>query len=310
MAQAELRQMSEVREQHAVRPHRPRPARKPGVPQSASPASAATPKRRGSGDAGGPADGRPGLRSGTGPGGGGSGAGLPERLEGEVRERLGGEGISLPTPHLPRWSRLALWLLRRLGRHELRRLAEAAAASLPDHLPPTASEAVERLGQASRTVEPRRGGLGTVRPSLPIQEAVEVAVPLEFAWRRWMELGFLPEGVDEVADITRTADGLRGRAEGGDWSAEILDEREEESFAWRSTAGSDCAGLVTFHRLGERLTRIELTLDVMPRNLAETALLLTHLADRRALRRLRRFKAELEVVSPDVYAGDGDSPSR
>ncbi|HET9094859.1 MAG TPA: hypothetical protein VFN36_07190 [Solirubrobacteraceae bacterium] len=308
MTQAELRQMSEVREQHAAHPHRPRPARKPGVPQSASTAHAARAGRDGSGDAGGPADGRPEPRSDAGARPGSSGTDGLERVGGDGREPVAGDGSSLPSPRLPGWARLALRLLGRLGRHELRRLA--TRASLPEHLPPAASEAVERLGRTSRTIEPRRGGLGTARPSLPIQESVEVAVPLEFAWRRWMDLAFLPEGVDEVTDITRSGDGLRGRVEGGDWAAEILDEREQESFAWRSTAGSDCAGLVTFHRLGERLTRIELTLDVMPRDLAETALLLTHLADRRALRRLRRFKAELEVVSPDVYAGDGAPPSR
>jgi len=95
------------------------------------------------------------------------------------------------------------------------------------------------------------------------------------------------------------------------WQAEIREERTNESFAWRSTKGSDCLGLATFHRLAERLTRIELELDVVPVRPAEAFELMVHIADRRAETDLRRFKARLERISPDDYpslvevAGDG-----
>jgi uncharacterized membrane protein len=127
-----------------------------------------------------------------------------------------------------------------------------------------------------------------------------------------MQLRFLPEGVDRVVEIEREDGELRGQLDGvagGEWIAEVLDERERESFAWKSTEGSDCAGLVTFHSLSERLTRIELTLDVVPRHAKDSALLLTHIAGRRARGDLQRFKADLELVSPDVYADDEPASS-
>jgi hypothetical protein len=86
-----------------------------------------------------------------------------------------------------------------------------------------------------------------------------------------------------------------------DWVAEILDEREQQSFAWQSQEGSDCAGLITFHKLSDRLTRIELNLDVVPTGVAETIQLATHRADAKAERDLRRFKARLELINPDLY---------
>src|SRR5205085_11016963 len=75
------------------------------------------------------------------------------------------------------------------------------------------------------------------------------------------------------------------------WEAEIVDEREHESFAWRSTVGSDCAGLVTFHHLSDRLTRIELDLDVLPTNPAQALSMSLHIAQKHAEAELRRFKA-------------------
>jgi uncharacterized membrane protein len=337
MAQADVRQMSEVREQHAAHPHRPRPATKPGVPESATVARPASPGHGpGRGSGGGSSANSAGRRNGgtrrsgetdqatdpsNGSGRGATRAGgkhlsLPDAVTGGHLfggGDGGGDGVSLPHPHLSVWARLALKLVKRLAKHELRKLVKSAGVTLPDHLPemPRLANPLEAVGhplaalQGSGNAE--APGVAALRPSLPIQQSIDIAVPLEFAWRSWMQLNFLPEGVDEVVEIQRDDAGLRGRVAGAEWAAEILDEREGESFAWRSTQGSDCAGLVTFHRLSDRLTRIELTLDVVPGDPGQTALLLTHLAHRRVLRRMRRFKAELELVSPDVYVNDGET---
>ena len=89
------------------------------------------------------------------------------------------------------------------------------------------------------------------------------------------------------------------------WRAEIRDERPQESFAWLSVEGSDCAGLVTFHELAERLTRVEVDLDVVPNGPAQAITFASHLAHRRAEAELRRFKARLEFINPDEYEQDG-----
>jgi len=322
MAEAATSRMSAVREQHAAHPTRPKPASKPGGPSTAN---AARQGQRTSGNS----SGRSGSvgRSGGGRSGGSSGGkSLPSGKEislpaGKEISLPGGKDISLPggkeismlQPHLPIWTRLALKIAKRLAKHQLRRVAEAARGTLDGNgvLEGTAHDVLQK----PREVLQKRpdNPVGALKPSLPIQQSVDIAVPLRFAWQRWMELDFLPEGVDRVVDIERGDGGLSGHLDGdpeSTWSAEILDEREYESFAWRSTEGSDCAGLVTFHQLSDRLTRIELTLDVVPQTPADSARLLLHLADWRARREMRKFKADLEVVSPDVYADDEDSSSR
>ena len=142
---------------------------------------------------------------------------------------------------------------------------------------------------------------------LPIQRSIDVAVPLRVAWKEWMAFTSLPEGVHRIEDIERDGEGLAGQIAGprpSDWAAEVLDEREGQSFAWHSVEGSDCAGLVTFHELSERLTRIELNLDVVPTSVAEAVALSTHVADRRAQTDLRRLKTRLELINPDTYKND------
>ena len=139
---------------------------------------------------------------------------------------------------------------------------------------------------------------------LPIQRAVDVAVPLEVAWVQWIELCHLPEGSHRVTEVERRGDHLWGRLDGAtsrEWEADVVDERKDESFAWRSTEGSDSAGLVTFHKLSDRLTRIELDLDVRPVDPLEAVALALRVADRRAESALRRFKADAELLNPDGY---------
>lgn len=182
-------------------------------------------------------------------------------------------------------------------REALANLAERAAAP---------REALANL--AERAAENGKNGgtpLAQRLRSVPIQCSIDIAVPLEVAYDEWMKLEFLPEGVHTVRKIRRDGDRLKGQISSGRgqrWRAELREERPEESFAWRSLAGSDCLGLVTFHRLAERLTRLEVELDVIPSGPAQAFELLTHIADRRAESDLRRFKAELERISPEDYA--------
>jgi uncharacterized membrane protein len=172
------------------------------------------------------------------------------------------------------------------------------------------AEAVRRA--ADRAVEAGRSAVdASASHLLPIQLSIDVAVPIHVAWVQWRSWGSLPEGVHRIEDVERDGDSLQGRTAGPrsvDWEAEIQDEREDESFAWRSVSGTDVAGLATLHRISDRLTRIELDLDVVPTSPSEAVTLALHLAHRHAEADLRRFKAYVEFISPDVYEnGNGQN---
>jgi uncharacterized membrane protein len=187
-------------------------------------------------------------------------------------------------------------------------LARRALGSGAEILRGAADRAADRAAEAGR-----RAIETTWNRRLPIQISIDVAVPVAFAWEEWLTFEWLCEGVDKVEEVERDGDVLYGHIGGArprDWTADVLDERPCESFAWRSVEGSDCAGLVTFHELSERLTRIEIDLDVLPTGPGQALAFASHLAHHRAETELRRFKAHLEFINPDVYAsannnGDG-----
>jgi uncharacterized membrane protein len=202
----------------------------------------------------------------------------------------GGNSPALPTP-----TKLARKAAKKTLGLVARKTAEKSA------------EALRRAGDQA-SVASRKAVEAATAHRLPIQLSIDVAVPIHVAWAEWISWGSLPEGIHRIEDVERDGDALLGKTAGPrgvDWEAEIKDEREDESFAWRSVAGTDVAGLATFHRISERLTRIELDLDVVPTNPTEALTLATHLAHRHAAADLRRFKAHVEFISPDAYETNG-----
>jgi uncharacterized membrane protein len=201
-----------------------------------------------------------------------------------------GSGPSLPTPN-PIVKKVAKTAAKKAAKAMVRKTVEMGTNAV--------RRAADRAGEVGRSAVES----GTNR-LLPIQLSIDVAVPIHVAWEEWRSCGWLPEGVHRIVDVERDGDALIGHTAGPrevDWEAEIKDEREDESFAWLSVEGTDVAGLATFHQLSERLTRIELDLDVVPTNPSEAMMLALHVAHRRAEADLRRFKAHVEFINPDVY---------
>jgi uncharacterized membrane protein len=291
---------------------KPRQARKPastakaGKPRKARKPSAARKAAKPRGSASG-APGSPGGSGGNGRAqepGGSADSSLPTPAETLVKATAPG-GSSLARKAAWKAAKLAAGRMLSSGASSLSGISGDGVGSVAQTIGAVRQMA---LSVAGTTVEVDGSG----RP--PIQSAIDAAVPCRVAWREWIRLEWLPEGVDAVLGIERDGDELTGHLRGeGDatWSARVLDEREQESFAWESSEGSDCAGLITFHELGERLTRIELSLDVRPVGLGQAAALSIRRADRRAGAELRRFKARLELISPDLYAdSDGTASDR
>jgi uncharacterized membrane protein len=135
---------------------------------------------------------------------------------------------------------------------------------------------------------------------MPIQQSVDVAVPVKTAYNQWTRFEDWPdfmhrlESVDQVDDATVAFQtkvwGMKKRFE-----AEILEQRPDERIEWDVTQGLAHTGVVTFHRLSNRLTRIEVTLDIEPDSLVEKAGRGWRFAKRAVRGDLHRFKAHVEL---------------
>jgi uncharacterized membrane protein len=142
-------------------------------------------------------------------------------------------------------------------------------------------------------------GFGSGR-RMPIQQAVDVAVPVKQAYNHWTEFEDWPEfmhrieSADKVDDTTVSFQakiwGISKRFE-----AEIVEQRPDERVEWNVTDGYAHTGVVTFHPLSENLTRIDVSLDVQPANVIDKASRGMRFVKRAVRGDLHRFKAYVEL---------------
>lgn len=108
-----------------------------------------------------------------------------------------------------------------------------------------------------------------------IAESVEVAVPVMAAYEKWSRVTAFPcfmhgvERVEPTSDTTAhwvaVVDGVQR-----EFDAEITERIPGARIAWRSVGGAEQSGVVTFHALGARQTRVMLQLDHTPRGMLDT----------------------------------------
>jgi uncharacterized membrane protein len=147
--------------------------------------------------------------------------------------------------------------------------------------------------------EETQEGVGDGR-RMPIQQSVDVAVPLETAWKLWNKFEDWPKFMHRIETATKTGPKhvqFAGKIWGirRSWEAKITEKRANEVLAWESEDGMENAGVVTFHRLGPRLTHIELNLDMAPHGPLEKIARGARFAKRAVRADLHRFKAYAEM---------------
>src|SRR3954464_5299029 len=109
-----------------------------------------------------------------------------------------------------------------------------------------------------------------------IIETVDVEVPVRVAYDQWTQFEDFPlfmDGVEKVRQLDDTH--IAWTADVGgvtkSWTAEITEQKPDERIAWHAVEGARNAGVVTFHRLADDVTRVTLQLDVEPEGPVETA---------------------------------------
>jgi uncharacterized membrane protein len=148
-----------------------------------------------------------------------------------------------------------------------------------------------------------------------IEESVEVNVPASVAYSQWTQFETFPEFMAGVKEVRQLDDAhLHWRAEVGgmpeEWDAEITEQIPDKRIAWRNTSGAKNSGVVTFHRLSDRASRVMLQMEYEPHGIAETIGDAIGLMRRRVAGDLERFKAYVEQ-DPDAQAGwRGRIPSK
>jgi uncharacterized membrane protein len=206
-------------------------------------------------------------------------------------------------------------------------VAQKAAEGLKGTVSDAVGKKVEQAGgapelakEAGKSMLPGVGGGGSKGKKgtpgvgkgrrMPIQQAVDVAVPLEVAYNQWTQFEEWPQFMHRLDQITQEDDctvSFKTKVWGmsKEFVAEIVEQRPDERIQWNVTQGVTHTGVVTFHELAPRLTRVQVSLDVEPGSLIEKAARGMRHVKRAVRADLARFKAFIEMQEVETGAWRG-----
>jgi uncharacterized membrane protein len=208
-------------------------------------------------------------------------------------------------------SPVAKKLATRAAKMAIERGPELIEDTVLPKLQDAGSKLGERFGGGDEDGGGGRAGDGTGKGRrMPIQQAVDVAAPLQTVYDQWTQFEDFPKFMHRVERVEQRDDttvvfhekvwGVRRT-----WEAEIVEQVPDERIVWRTTSGMQHVGVVTFHELSDRLTRVELNIDLDPDGAIEKIARGARFAKRAARADLKRFKAFVEMRDEETGAWRG-----
>jgi uncharacterized membrane protein len=120
------------------------------------------------------------------------------------------------------------------------------------------------------------------------------------------------EGVDEIRQLddthTHWVTSIAGVKR--EFDATITEQHPEERVAWTSDTEPHHAGVITFHRIDDTMTRVTAQMDIQPEGIAENVADKTGLISHRVKGDLQRFKEYIEKRGHESggWRGNVDRP--
>jgi uncharacterized membrane protein len=144
-----------------------------------------------------------------------------------------------------------------------------------------------------------------------IIETIDADVPVRVAYDQWTQFEEFPRFMKSIETVEQLDDTtLRWTAEIAGvkktWTARITEQTPDQRIAWSSIDGAKNAGVVTFHRLDDRKTRVTLQLDVEPEGPVESIGDAVGLVQRQAKGDMERFKEFIEGQGVETGAWRGE----
>ena len=127
-----------------------------------------------------------------------------------------------------------------------------------------------------------------------------MAVPVATAYEKWTQFEDFPKFMHRVVSVEQKDDDRIAWQEKiwfskRQWEAEILEKRKNDRIAWKTVQGTSHTGVISFHKLDDKLTRVMVTLDFHPSGMIEKMASGLRFAKRAVQADLARFKAYVEI---------------
>lgn len=141
--------------------------------------------------------------------------------------------------------------------------------------------------------------------------SIDVNCPISTCYNQWTQFEEFPNFMEGVRSIRQMDDthlmwDVEIAGVERQFNATITEQRPDERVAWTTTDGPYQAGVVTFHRLGETMTRVTLQMDFEPEGFVETAGDKLGFVSGRIEGDLMRFKEFMEQRQQETGAWRGE----
>ncbi len=162
------------------------------------------------------------------------------------------------------------------------------------------SSTIGKVGAAVKAAV--KGNTGPEAPKLShlIEQHADIAAPRRTVYDQWTQFEMFPrltKGAESVhQDDDRSVEwASKIGPSRRQWRAKITEQKPDERIAWESEGGLSMKGVVTFHRLGDELTRVLVEMEYHPSGPVEHVGNLLRVQRRRVKRDLRLFKHFVEL---------------
>jgi len=144
-----------------------------------------------------------------------------------------------------------------------------------------------------------------------IEESVDVGVPVRTAYNQWTQFEEFPRFMEGVEKIIQLDDKrLHWVVEIGgqtrEYDATITEQTPDQRIAWAADGDTKNAGVVTFHRISDDVTKVMLQVEYETEGLVEKAGDLLGIVKGRVKGDLGRFKDFIESQGSETGAWRGE----
>ena len=143
-----------------------------------------------------------------------------------------------------------------------------------------------------------------------VEKYVDVNVPVRAAYDQWTQFESFPKFMEGVQRVDQLDDRrmhwcveIGGKTE--EYDAQITEQIPDQRIAWRSTSGPQNSGVVSFHPLDARRTRVMLQMEYEPEGIVENAGDKLGVVSMRLQGDLNRFKKFIESRGVETGAWRG-----
>ncbi len=140
---------------------------------------------------------------------------------------------------------------------------------------------------------------GPVKSSHIIEEHIDVGVPRETAYDQWTRYDDLSRYTKKESAQEKRQDRIGFTSKIGPstrtWETQVVEQVPGRRIVWRSIGGANTMGVVTFHSIDDRLTRVMVEMEYHPSGFFETVGNFFRMQRRRVRKDLRLFKNFIEL---------------